>query len=208
MSPDARHDDKQTLLRTLANARGVLRWKLEGLSDYDARRPLTRTGTNLLGLVKHAAGVELDYFGEVFARSHGVPMPWTDDDAEDNADMWAAPDETREQILALSARAQQVTEAAVAELDLDAPGQVPWWPPERREVTLHQVLVHVIGDIARHAGHADILREELDGSAGLRDGVSNLPVHDEAWWSDYRDRLEAAALSAGPSSGSPTTGQS
>jgi hypothetical protein len=68
-------DEKQTLYRYLRNARGVLLWKLEGLSGYDIRRPMAPTGTNLLGLVKHCAGVECGYFGEVMDR----PLPGEDD---------------------------------------------------------------------------------------------------------------------------------
>ena len=64
-------------------------WKLDGLSEYDIRRPLTPTGTNLLGLVKHLASVELGYFGEVFGRPSDIPLPWFEENAEPNADLWA-----------------------------------------------------------------------------------------------------------------------
>ena len=67
-------------------------WKLEGLSEYDSRRPMTPTGTNLLGLVKHVASVELGYFGETFGRPFDEPLPWSVG-AEANADMWATADE-------------------------------------------------------------------------------------------------------------------
>ena len=82
-------------------------------------------------------------------------------------------------------------------MPLDAVGEVPWWPAERREVTLHRVLVHMIAETHRHAGHADIVRELIDGAAGLRAGNANLPDVDEAWLADYRQRLEAAARPAG-----------
>jgi hypothetical protein len=82
---------KEDLHRYLQIAREALVWKLEGLSEYDIRRPMTPTGTNLLGLVKHAAGVEFGYFGEVFGRPSDEPMPWLDESAEPNADMWATP---------------------------------------------------------------------------------------------------------------------
>ena len=68
----------------LQRAREVLLWKLEGLSEYDIRRPLTPTGTNLLGIVKHVAGVELEYFGPVFGRPTGLSLPWASEDAEPN----------------------------------------------------------------------------------------------------------------------------
>jgi len=66
--------------------------------------------------------------------------------------------------------------------DLDAPGHVPWWPSGRSEVTLHQVLVHVVAETNRHAGHADIVRELIDGTAGLQADDDNLRATDETWW--------------------------
>jgi uncharacterized damage-inducible protein DinB len=190
-------DPKDDLQRYLQSTREALLWKLDGLSEYDIRRPLTPTGTNLLGLIKHLASVELGYFGDCFGRPSGEVLAWETEDAEPNADMWAAPGESREQITGLYRRAWAHSDATISELPLDAIGHVPWWG-DRGEVTLHRLLVHVIQETARHAGHADIVRELIDGSAGLRDGVSNLPDQaDEAWWADYRDRLERSAREAG-----------
>ncbi|MBO0770282.1 MAG: DinB family protein [Actinobacteria bacterium] len=190
-------DPKADLQRYLQAAREALLWKLEGLPEYDIRRPLTPTGTNLLGLVKHVASVELGYFGDAFGRPSGEPLPWFEEGAEPNADMWAAPDESREQITGLYRRAWAHSDATIGELPLDAIGHVPWWPPERNEVTLHRALVHMIDETARHAGHADIVRELIDGKAGVRPGADNLPPGDQAWWQEYRSRLEHAALEAG-----------
>jgi uncharacterized damage-inducible protein DinB len=188
---------KADLQHYLQSARDALLWKLEGLSEYDVRRPLTPTGTNLLGLVKHAAGVELGYFGETFRRPFGEALPAYGDDAEANQDMWATPDESREDILALYRRVAEHADATIAELPLDAVGQVRWWPGERGRVTLHQILIHVISDLQRHAGHADIVRELVDGTVGLRSGTDNMPSGDRAWWQEYRQRLEQAAREAG-----------
>jgi len=85
-------DPKADLHRYLQDAREALLWKLDGLSEYDIRRPLVPTGTNLLGLVKHVASVEFGYFGDCFGRPFDEPMPWLEDDAEPNADMWATAD--------------------------------------------------------------------------------------------------------------------
>jgi hypothetical protein len=123
--------------------------------------------------------------------------PWLSDDVEINADMWATADESREDVLALYRRAWAVTDATVAELPLEAAGRVSWWHPDRQAVTLHQILVHVIAETHRHAGHADIVRELIDGSSGLRADNDNLPDGvDGAWWESYRERLEAAARQA------------
>lgn len=188
---------KADLHRYLQAAREALLWKLDGLSEYDVRRPMTPTGTNLLGLVKHVASMEVGYFGDVFSRPFDTPMPWLDDDAEPNADMWATVDESREDIIEFYRRAWAHSDATISSLELDATGQVPWWPAERREVTLHRILAHLIAETNRHAGHADIVRELIDGAAGLRDGVSNLAPGDQTWWESYRDRLERVAKEAG-----------
>jgi len=181
------------LHRYLQAARDALLWKLDGLSEYDARRPLVPTGTNLLGLVKHLASVELGYFGATFARPFGEPLPWWEGDAEPNADMWATAEESRAQIVELYRRAWRHADDTIDDLSLDAVGHVPWWPKDRSEVTLHKVLVHVIAETNRHAGHADIVRELIDGAAGLREGNDNLPPGDQEWWESYRSRLEQVA---------------
>jgi hypothetical protein len=184
---------KADLHRYLQAARDALVWKLDGLSEYDIRRPLVPTGTNLLGLIKHCASVDAGYFGATFGRPFTEPMPWFDDDAEVNADMWATPDESREQMVGFYRRVWAHSDATIEALDLDAPGQVSWWAPERRDVTLHQILVHMIAETQRHAGHADIVRELIDGAAGMRAGNTNMPDGDPQWWSAYHARLEAAA---------------
>ena len=187
---------KATLKRYLDVARDALLWKLEGLSEYDVRRPMTPTATNLLGIVKHVASVENGYLGDVFGRPSGEPLPWFEDDADINADMWVTPEETRADILGLYERTRAHSNATIKALDLDSVGEVPWWPKDRRKVTLHQILVHITTETHRHAGHADIIRELIDGAAGLRAQATNLPDRDADWWADYRARVEQAASSA------------
>lgn len=187
------NDEKRTLHRHLQTGRDAVLWKLDGLSEYDVRRPLVPTGTNLLGVVKHLAAVEAGYLGDVFGRPFPEPMPWLGPDAEPNADMWATAEESREQIVGLYRRVWAHDDATLESLELDASGRVPWWPPERRQVTLHQVAVHVIAETHRHAGHADLLRELIDGAAGLRPDNDNLPPGDQAWWEAYRAKLAAVA---------------
>lgn len=189
--------EKADLLHYLRRAREALLWKLDGLSEYDVRRPLTPTATNLLGLVKHVASVEAGYLGDTFGRPFGEPLPWFDEGAEVNADMWATADESRDSIVGLYRRVWAHSDATVEALPLDALGQVPWWPPERREVTLHRILIHMISETDRHTGHADIVRELIDGAAGLRPDSGNLPGEDAQWWQAYYDRVEAAAKQAG-----------
>ena len=184
-------DVKADLHVYLRGARETLVWKLDGLGEYDIRRPLTPTGTNLLGLVKHNAGMEVLYFGEVFGRTPAVSLPWLSGDAEPNADMWARPEETRERIVELYRSTWEFADATIDELPLDALGRVWWW--EDGSVTLRRVLVHVTAETQRHAGHADIIRESIDGSAGFLSGYDSLRISDPASWKAFHDRIEEAA---------------
>jgi uncharacterized damage-inducible protein DinB len=187
-------DAKRIIHGYLVRQREALLAKLDGLSERDVRWPMTPTGTNLLGLVKHVASIELGYFGEVFERPSDIPLPWFDNDAEINADMWATAEESRDEIVTLYQRAAAHADATIEALALDSPGRVPWWPPEREQVTLQQIMVHVTAEIARHAGHSDILRELIDGNAGDNDG--NVPDQTAQEWASYRLRLEEAAAQA------------
>jgi len=191
-----RPDPKADLHRSLQNGRAALLWKLDGLAEYDIRRPLTPTGTNLLGLIKHLASVELGYFGATFGRPFDEPLPWFDDDAAPNADMWATAAESRDAIVGLYHRAWAHADATIEALALDAPGHVPWWPDDRSEVTLHRILVDMIAETHRHAGHADVVRELIDGAVGLREGNDNMAPGSQSWWETYRSQLERVAREA------------
>jgi Protein of unknown function (DUF664) len=194
----AETDPKATLVRYLQQARDAVLWKLDGLGEYDIRRPMTPTGTNLLGLVKHLAGVEAGYFGATFGRPFPGTLPWDDDDpdTEPNVDFWATAGESREYITGLYREVQAHADATISALPLEAEGHVPWWPTPPNPVTLHLILVHVTAETSRHAGHADIVRELIDGVAGLRPAVSNLPDLDAARWEKYRAQVEQAAREA------------
>jgi hypothetical protein len=184
---------KETLHHYLRVAREAMLWKLDGLGEYDVRRPLTPTGTNLLGLVKHLALVEAGYFGVTFGRPVADQLPGWGDDDEPDTDMWAAPGESRELVVEFYRRVWRHADETIEALELDATGRVPWWPPADGEVSLHQILVHVTAETHRHAGHADIVRELIDGAAGMRRDVGNLPDGDAAWWSGRRERLQSVA---------------
>lgn len=183
---------KDNLHGSLRRDRKALLRKLEGLSEDDARRPLIATGTNLLGLVKHVASVEARYFGEVFDRPSPEPLPrWHD---HDGSDLWVTEDETRDQIIESYRRTWDHSDATISELPLDAPGHVPWWPEPCPNTNLFAIMVHVLSESVRHAGHADILREGLDGRTGLR--AEHEQRTDEEARAAYRARIEQAARSA------------
>ncbi len=179
----------------LRKSRDTLRWKMEGLSERQLRMPLTPTGTNLLGLLKHLSSVEAEYFTVCMGLPLEIEIPWLADDAPPNADMYAEEDESLESVLQFADRCAEAADAAIESLDLNAPAHVPWWG--RPEVTLGRLLTHMVDEYARHLGHADIVRELLDGQAGLSSAHSNLPGEgdgaDAAWWSDHVQRLREIA---------------
>lgn len=183
-------DPKKTLVAYLERLNGDVLHKVDGLGEYDLRRPMTPTGTNLLGVVKHLANVQAEYFGLVFGR----PFPGELADPEVvQDDMYARADEPSASVLDLYRRSWEHAQETCAALDLDAPGEVPWWG-DHQDVTLHQILVHMAVETARHAGHLDIVREAIDGQAGRSAGDPNL---DDAFdWPAYVARLEKIALDA------------
>lgn len=186
-------DDLTTLTMYLQRARDAALWKLDGLSERDVRRPLTPTGTNLLGVVKHLASVDAEYLGLCFGNPWSEPMPWMDEDGEPNADMWATREESRDWVVDLYRRAWAHGDTTLESVGLDDLGEVPWWPEERRHPSLRRVLVHLIAETNRHVGQMDILREQLDGSVGMMQAVPNMPPVDVQWWENYHARLAALA---------------
>ena len=190
-------DHKAILKRYLGRSRDAVLWKVEGLSEHHVRRPLTPTGTNLLGVVKHLAGVEAGYLGDCFGRPVPDMPPWyaelMADTLEDNGDMWATADESRDEILDLYRRVGAHTDALLDDLDLDHVGAVPWWGEDGTAVTVQWLLVHMIAETNRHAGQMDIVRELIDGAAGMRPDATNLPEGGPDDWENYRNRLQDTA---------------
>lgn len=185
-------DTRELLLKYLQSARQAMLWKVEGLDPYDARRPLVPTGTNLLGLVRHLTSVEGGYFGEVFGR----PFPLAVDhdfDNDPNADLWVPADVSDEDVLAAYRAVWVHSDETIAAHGLADTVTVPWWGDRGRDVTLQTLLVHVLAETNRHAGHADIVRELIDGAAGLIKGNENLGADDAASWEAHRGRVQEAA---------------
>ena len=182
-------DVKEELHRKLQASRAVLLSKLDNLSEYDRRRPMTPTGTNLLGLVKHLAGLEDGSLGESFNRPAPESMSWIEDGSIwQGADMWAKPDESSEYIIGLYQRACAHADGVIAALDLEAPGYVAHWPEDRRDTTLCVLLIRMVAETAQHAGHADIVRELIDGKGG-----PDQDAFDEPTWREYVAQVQVAA---------------
>ncbi|WP_406085304.1 DinB family protein [Micromonospora zamorensis] len=187
-------DAKAALHLYLKENRDDLIWKLDGLSERDARMPRTATGTNLLGIIKHCLNVEAGYFGPTFGREFPTPeelVPMQSFDEDPQADWYASEDETKDGLIDLYRRVGVFADQTIDQLPLDAPGQVPWWRPGRQDVTLQRIIIHVTCDLARHAGHADIIREQHDSAIGLRQDNTNIP--DDYDWSAYVAKLTKLA---------------
>ncbi len=184
------------LVAPLESLNGAVLAKLDGLGEYDLRRPLTPTGTNLLGLVKHLASVQAGYFGDTFGRPWPEPMPWLTEQAAVNADMFATADEPSEWVQDFYRRSWAHAKETFVVRGLDDTGTVPWWPLDRRHPTLRVVLLHMTVETARHAGHLDVVREMIDGSAGRFEGDQSLPGDNEIDWPTYVANVEAEALAA------------
>jgi uncharacterized damage-inducible protein DinB len=181
------------LWRYLQEAREALLCKLDGLGERDLRIPRTPTGTNLLGIVKHCLNVEVGYFGPTFGRIWPTSDELVTEDAyhaDPQADWYATEDETATGLVDLYRRVWTFADQTIGALPLEAPGRVPWWREGHQDVTLHMVIVHVTCDVARHAGHADILREKIDGAVGRRSPGDNIPEID---WLAYTAKLTALA---------------
>ncbi|MEU1363666.1 DinB family protein [Micromonospora zamorensis] len=187
-------DAKAALHLYLRENREDLIWKLDGLSERDARMPRTATGTNLLGIIKHCLNVEAGYFGPTFGREFPTPgelVPVRAFDEDPQADWYASEDETKDGLIDLYRRVGVFADQTIDQLPLDAPGQVPWWRPGRQDVTLQRIMIHVTCDLARHAGHADVIREQHDSAIGLRQDNTNIP--DDYDWSAYVAKLTKLA---------------
>ena len=194
-------DLKSELQRNLQASRAALLAKLDGLSEYDLRRPMTPTATNLLGLVKHLAGLEYGYLGESFGRPAPEILSWmADGSVWQGADMWARPDESSAYIIGLYRRGCAHADRTIAALDLESPGSVAHWPEDRRDTTLGVLLIRMVAETAQHAGHADIIRELIDGKAG-----PDREAFDEPTWQEYVGQVQAAAdaFAAGPGTQPP-----
>jgi uncharacterized damage-inducible protein DinB len=187
-------DQKSVLLRYLRDCRKDVIWKLYGLSEREARLPRTSTGNNLLGIVKHCLNVEAGYFGPTFGRAFASPEELVAMDAYDvdpQADWYATEAETKDGLIDLYRRVGAFADETIEQLPLDAPGVVPWWGPRSQPVTLQRIIVHVIYDLARHAGQADILRETHDGAIGWQPDNTNVPAGYD--WPAYVAKLTAIA---------------
>lgn len=157
VEPDRVTDERGSLSGQLAHQRATLLMKVDGVDDESLRRPMTPSGLSLLGLVRHLTVTEHGWFLSIFA---GAPAPYESDDPD--AEFRVGPDEDTGAVLDLYRSTCERADALVASSDLDDVATTPWGAG----VNLRAILVHVIQETARHNGHADLMREAIDGTTG------------------------------------------
>lgn len=174
----------------LNDARSIVLWKCESLSEELARRPMTPTGTHLLGVVHHLAVTEYGYFGQCLGRvpndEHVLNLLQSDDP---QIDFQPPADYSAQDVLDLYRKSIAFSEQAIEDLELDSPAVIPWWSAHRQS-TLEHLIVHMIAETSRHAGQLDIVRELLDGQVGLRAQATNIPDFSTAQWQEQHARLQ------------------
>ncbi|MEV7188131.1 DinB family protein [Kitasatospora sp. NPDC093102] len=156
--PSTNADEPTTLLAFLDYLRAAVIAKLDGISDEDARRPGVASGTSLLWLVRHLAVVEDNWFTWAY-RGAGEEPGESDEVPLDGATVAG-------ELAAYREAVERSDAVAAAAPDLDRPGVRSLRPDDAEGPSLRWVLVHMIEETGRHAGHADIIREQLDGAIG------------------------------------------
>lgn len=189
-------ETEKSLLHTqLKGARDTLIWKVEGLDEADRRRPMTPTGTNLVGLIKHMTWIEGWYLCEFFGRDRPrLEWEWElDAQWGHHSHMYAKPEETTTELISAYTATTAAADETIDELGLDAVGK--HWSGE--PVSLRSMLMAVLVDTVRHLGHSDILRELIDGTTGDRDSPSGFYGRtDEEYRSAYLARVRGDTTTA------------
>jgi len=166
--PPVAGDETATLLGSLERQRAILAWKCGGLDAAGLRATHPPSTITLGGLLKHLANVEDDYFSaRLLGREKGPPWDAVDWDADPEWDWHSAAGDTADQLMALwqdaVARSRSAVTEALADGGLDRLAR-PW--PDGRAPSLRRIMIDMIEEYARHAGHADLIRESVDGLVG------------------------------------------
>ncbi|MGW0175171.1 DinB family protein [Rhodococcus sp. NPDC003322] len=162
MTTDSQNAAKSDILDLLTEQRRTFLITFRGLDDAGARTRSTASELTLIALLKHVTGTERGWVHTMTSRDETAEF-----DMAAGMQSWTVgPDETLETLLADYAVAARETEAAIRDVDLDLPVPLPTapWSPEREWWSGRKILMHILRETAQHAGHADIIRESLDGA--------------------------------------------
>ncbi len=159
--PPYQGDEKENLLGFLHFLRRTVAMKCQGLTEEQMRATPTVSSMTLLGMVKHLTIVERYWFQGVFLDAD-VDLPWSEEDP--NGDWRHTDTDTAAAAIADYLAECEVSDGIVAEHDLDE--LAAWAKSDEERVNLRYILTHLIEETARHCGHADIIRESIDGVTG------------------------------------------
>ena len=167
--PHPASGEADMLLGFLEFLRATFRWKCEGLDAAGMRATLAPSTMTLAGLMKHLSWVEDYWFSRrLFGNEPAEPWRSVDWEADRDWEWHSALDDTPEQLFALweasMERSRRFAADALAHGDLGRPAAVPW--PDGNTPSLRWILVHMVEEYGRHVGHADLLRESVDGMVG------------------------------------------
>ena len=167
--PPVAGDETATLLGSLERQRATLAWKCSGLDAAGLQATVGASSITLGGLLKHLALVEADYFsGKLLEQDPGPPWNAVDWNADPDWEWHSAAEDTPEQLLKLwqdaVARSRSVVTQVLADGGLDQLARRTW--PDGRAPSLRRILIDLIEEYARHVGHADLIRESVDGLVG------------------------------------------
>jgi uncharacterized damage-inducible protein DinB len=182
-------DEKALLLAYIAQQRDGLRNAAFGLTDEQARMTPTAGSLSIGGLIKHVANTE-QHWVDMAVQRQRPPLPREQQEANYHDGFRLREDETLAGVLAAYADVAAETEATIAGVDLadpvPVPKGVPWFPADVDAWSVRWVLLHVIEETARHAGHADIVREAIDGATmyALMAGAEGWP--ETEWLKPWR----------------------
>ncbi|MFJ5774381.1 DinB family protein [Streptomyces sp. NPDC093094] len=188
-------DERTALTAYLAHQRRALRVTAYGLTDDQARTAAPVGELSIGGLIKHAARCETFWTDLVLRQRRGPQRKADESDADE---FRLAPDESLADVLAAYAEAAERTDAVIAGIPdlgqaVPVPRGLPWFPEEVGEWSVRWVLLHLIEETARHGGHADLIRESLDGAT-----LYPLLATAEAWTDPWFQPWEPAPADLGP----------
>jgi uncharacterized damage-inducible protein DinB len=180
-------DEKSALLASMRQQRQNLRTIAHGLTDEEARSTPSASALSVGSLIKHVTTMESSWMERVDAAPHPAPsdqLSFEEAAAKYRDDHTMSPNEALSGLVAALDAQEAVTEGILANTDLDesvpVPSSAPWWPAEIDAWSVRWVLLHIIEETARHSGHADIIRETLDGATWFElmaatDGMPETP---------------------------------
>jgi hypothetical protein len=189
------HDERHALREFLAYQQSAFVAVAYGLTDEQARSTPTASTLSIGGLIKHVTGVQRGWMARVAAAPGEPPAdnrPFEERAAEYQDEYVMRPDETLAQLLGALTRQNADSLRLVETADLDTavpvPRDAPWFPSDVDAWSVRWVFEHLITELARHAGHADIIRETIDGATMYELVAAAEGMEPQPWLTPWRPK--------------------